>query len=295
MKRVSYFILAAFFAVSSASFVSCTDDEDVEPASIKFDNVTNDVVTLAAGASTYTVNATITSVENLKSVKISKTVGSVTNQVGTEITSFPEKTSYHLTKEIDGITENCKITVTVNNGTETARALTINYTAGEAPAGDIDTWANKKLGSLAHGTTAGSSCASIDGTVYLLADAKTNSNKIDIIYFNGNEFKQSIAAPSNSAVQGLSSASTSNVSTWATKNATKLKKLSITATEFDAMDNDAVIDEKVTSATVNGDIASDLATDDVVGFITVAGKKGLIKIVSFDAENNATISIKVQK
>ena len=299
MKKISSVMIAAFVAMS-ALFVSCSDD-DVDPATVKFDNVTNDEVTLAAGQTSYTVNATITSTENLKSVKVMKTVGSTGTQVGQAITNFPNKTSYNLKSEIDGITADCKITVTVDNGTETARTLTIKYTAGTpdpepTPAGAISTFASKKLGSLADATTDGSSCASIDGTIHLLESAKTNSGKIDIIYFDGSTYPKSIAAPSNSAVQGLSPSSANRVSTWEIKNDTKLKKLDgVTADDFNAMDDDTLISEKVTAAST-ANIVSNLEVGDVIGFITAGatGKKGMIKVDSFDG-NNIVISIKVQK
>jgi len=159
-------------------------------------------------------------------------------------------------------------------------------------------WPDKVLGSLAHVSTAGSSCASIDGTVFSISDAKTNAEKIDFIYFNGNSHPKSLAAPNNASVGTLGS--TNAPSTWATKNATKLGLLSgVTASQFDGCDDDELITTHVTTASVNADIVLNLIENQVVGFITAGGKKGLIKVISIDtsteANNSIKISIKVQK
>jgi len=298
MKRVSLCMIAALVA-ASAVFVSCSK-EDTDPATISFNNVQNDKVKLAEGVSEYVVSASILSTANLKSVKVNRKVGSETTQVIPPITSFPLKITYDLTQPIKGIIEDCEITITVDNGVEYSRTLTIEYTPlPEKPAGaEINFWADKVLGSLAHNSTAGSSCASIDGTVYSISAAKTNSEKIDFIYFNGSTHPKSLAAPNNASVGtlGLGNAP----STWGIKNATKLGLLSdVTVDQFDECEDDWLITEKVTTAAVSADIVSNLAENNVVGFITANGKKGLIKVISVDASgetnNSIKISIKVQE
>ena len=298
MKKVSIFMIAALAAVSTV-FLSCSKDE-ADFATVRFNNVQNDKVTLPEGVTEYVVSASITSITNLKSVKINRKVGSETTQVIPPITSFPLKISYDLTQSIKGIFADCEIIVTVDNGVEYSRTLTIEYTPEkELPvAGEINTWSEKVLGSLAHASTAGSSCASIDGTVYSISEAKTNSAKVDFIYFNGSTHPKSLAAPGNASVGTLGSANAPG--TWATKNATKLGILSdVTVAQFDDCDDDELITTHVTAAAVNADIVSNLASNNIVGFITAGGKKGLIKVISVDTSNDTSnsikVSIKVQK
>ena len=289
MKKAKMLMIAAIIAASTG----CSKD-DPDPAAIRFNNVQNDKVTLSEGVTEYVVSATISSTANLKSVKVNRKVGSETTQVIAPITSFPNKTSYDLTQTITSITADCEITVTVDNGVEYSRTLTIVYTpAPEKPvAGKINTWADKVLGSLAHVSTAGSSCASIDGTVYSIANAKTNSTKIDFIYFNGATHPKSLAAPNNASVGSLGQ--TNAPSTWTAKNATKLGVLSnVTVAQFDACEDDELITSVVTASAVNADIVSNLAVNNVVGFITAGGKKGLIKVISIDTSNEANNSIKI--
>jgi hypothetical protein len=226
-------------------------------------------------------------------VKVFKIVGSAENQLGSAITSFPDKTSYHLNQQITDITENCKVKVTVDNGMENSRTLTINYTPPLPEFGDINEWPDLLLGSLSHSGTEGASCASIDGSVYEIAEARTNSGKVDFVYWNGASNPNSIAAPSNTTLGQI----TAMQSGWTTKNETKLQRLTtITADEFDEMENDAEIDELVTDTTVTEDIVTNLKVDDIIGFITAGGKKGLMKVNSVGTPaNHVNISIKVQE
>ncbi len=302
MKKVSYFIVASLFLASTA-FVSCSKDDDIEKPSIiiNLNGTDQQKITVDQGA-TVTYRIDYNAPGKLKQIDFKQVNGS-------NLTGFPKTSGFKsdVSDQITGtfptnvagtikyITE-----VTDKEGQSTNKEIEIvvNATSTSNP---INEWLSKTLGSLAHSTTTGSSCASATGDVWLLPAAKTNSNKVDFIYFNGATNKQSIAAPSNSDVQNLASSSADKVSTWTTKNDTKLSKLSITAAEFDAISNDAVINEKVTTTTVTGNIVSNLAAGDVIGFITAStsvspGKKGLIKIESFDtANNNAVVSIKVQK
>jgi hypothetical protein len=256
-------------------------------------------VTLDEGVSEYVVSASIVSGANLKSVKVSRKVGAVTNQVGSPITSFPNKNSYDLTQPVTGITADCSIIITVDNGVETSRELMIEYTPAK-PVGDIKTFADVKMGSLAHSGTDDSFCASIDGSTYNVSagakNAKDNAAKIDFVYVNGSSAPHALYAPSNTSVQTVS-AGTAQWSSWAVKNATKFKKL--TGVNFEAVENDAIITELLPDANGMTDVVNSVAVNDVYGFITAGtsanpDKKGFLKIVSITG-NNIVIAIKVQE
>jgi hypothetical protein len=82
---------------------------------------------------------------------------------------------------------------------------------------------------------------------------------------------------------------------WGTKHTTKIKKLTtVTTSEFDAMTKDELIVEKVTGSTVSGESADNVQAGNIIGFITDAGKKGLIKVNSASS-SQITITVKVQK
>ena len=168
------------------------------------------------------------------------------------------------------------------------------------PGDPINTWTNKTLGSLAHASTAGSSFATSDGSVYSIADAKTNSGKVDMIYSNGASYPLALLAPNLDAIGSLPENSSNRVETWTTRNATKLAKLSnVTVADFDGCTDDKLIVEKVTNAAVSANNVTNLAANNIVGFITAGGKRGLIKVISTDTSSSAnqsiTITVKVQK
>jgi len=298
------FMFAAVVA-ASAVFVSCSSDpSDVPSIAVRFDGNASSTGVFAP-ADLYVGDPVEVEVEfnvpgKIKEIRIAKASGTGENPPGT----YP-KTKDFLGETIDKVkwtvvgaaVGTVKYSADVTDKDKAAQSATkiIEITFKERPPeyGDIKTWADRLLGSLSHSSTAGASCASIDGTVYEIAAARTNSAKVDFVYWNGASNPNSIAAPSNTTLGTI----TAMQSGWTTKNQTKLQKLTtVTAAQFDAMNNDAIIDEKVTSTTVTTDIVSNLATNDIIGFITASGKKGLMKIVSVgDPTNHIKITIKVQE
>ena len=310
MKKVSFFIVAALFAASSV-FVGCSSDPSDPPTiTIRFDG-NNSSTGVFAPDDLYVgdqvgVELDFKAPGKIKEIRIAKASGTGENPPGTyPMTSgFNGETIHQVKWTVTGAAVgSVKYTADVTDKDKEAQSDTkiIEISFKERPPvwGDINTWADKTLGSLVHTSTAGSSCASIDGTVYSIADAKTNSAKIDFIYSDGATYPYMISAPDFSAIQSYPTGSPNAISSWTTKNATKLAKLSVTVTQFDACDNDELITTAVTDAAVTADHVDNLAANDVVGFITAGGKRGLIKVISTDRSSDANrsmkLSIKVQE
>ena len=78
---------------------------------------------------------------------------------------------------------------------------------------------------------------------------------------------------------------------FTTKNETRFASSSITASEFDDIENDAQIAD-ITG--LNESKLTQLAIDDVVAFVTEDGKKGLIKVADMETGNTGTITINVK-
>jgi len=160
----------------------------------------------------------------------------------------------------------------------------------------ITSYTSKIIGASAN-TTVGSSFASIDGNIYKLADAATNSSKIDLVYFYGATNKATLAAPADADVTGSVYPS---VASWSVKNATVFELTTLTEAQFDAVENDTDITEPAgTASKVNN-----LTVGKVIAFKTAAtsanpSKKGLIKVTGLVEGNVATgtitIAVKVQK
>ena len=304
MKRVCNFVIVALFAASSV-FVGCSSDPSDAPSiTVRFDGNASSTGVFAPN-DLYVGDPVDVEVEfnvpgKIKEIRIAKASGTGENPPGT----YP-KTKDFLGETIDKVkwtvvgaaVGTVKYSADVTDKDKEAQSATkiIEITFKERPPlyGETNAWANLLLGSLSHSGTAGASCASIDGKVYEIAEAKTNSAKIDFVYWNGASNPNSIAAPSNTTLGTI----TAMQSGWTTKNQTKLQRLTtVTVAAFNAMNNDAEIVEKVTATTVTGDIVSNLKVDDIIGFITVGGKKGLMKVNSVGTPaNHIDITIKVQK
>lgn len=147
-------------------------------------------------------------------------------------------------------------------------------------------------------------CASIDGSTFPYNEDTADTDlqtKADFVYFyeGGNATgggSAVISAPSDVFTTALI-----RYAGWAikTRNRTKFYEVSVSTAEFDAMEDDEMILEKVTG--ISSTRVSDLEVDEVVGFETVTGKKGMFKVTALvpgwgtSADQSITLTIKVQE
>lgn len=180
--------------------------------------------------------------------------------------------------------------ITDKNNESREISLTITTIPG---AGPINAYSMKILG--AQGSATGSSFASIDGTVYSLAEAKANQVKIDWMYYYGATDIATLAAPNDDHAALVFNNATNGLQTWTTKNATKFKKVT-DPIDWASITNDEVIVEQTASGVTNSRITN-LATGDILSFIAASGKKGMIKVESITGteDGSINISVKVQK
>ncbi|MCK9220545.1 MAG: hypothetical protein M0P47_10910 [Bacteroidales bacterium] len=179
--------------------------------------------------------------------------------------------------------------ITDKNGQTKEISFTITTIAVSSP---INTFSMKILG--AQGNTTGSSFASIDGTVYTLANAKTNASKIDWLYFYGETNHASIAAPSDASAAGVFNGD-NGLASWAVRNNTLFKKVT-EVINWESITNDQIIVAQTTTGVTNTKI-NELAVNDILAFITAGGKKGLMKVetISGTTAGSMTLSVKVQQ
>lgn len=159
--------------------------------------------------------------------------------------------------------------------------------------GEINIFSMTILG--AQGSSTGSSFASIDGSVYKLADAKTNATKVDWLYYYGATDFATIAAPNDAHAALIFNNATNGLQSWATLNPT-LFKLVTDAIDFNAITNDAVIVNQTASG-VDQTRITNLQAGKLIAFITHSGKKGILKIESITGttDGSMTMTVKVQK
>lgn len=300
MKKIA-FMMFGLFAAGMLSFTSCTEDTptpgDIHPT-MNFTGSTGYVsgdVTLATstqflvGINAFASTESNSPLAKLKvtrilsnkpEVFIDSTLGNVANfQMDISITSNAQAGE-----------ENFIFTLTDKAGETRELSFTVTTTAG---AGPINTFTMKIMG--AQGSTTGSSFASIDGTVYNGPDAKTNAVKVDWLYFYGATNMATLAAPDDPDAATIFTNATYGLQTWSVLNATRFKKIT-TPVDFDAITDDAEI-IALTDTDVTLTKANNLDVDDVIGFVTVTGKRGLILVEAITGTNagEITISVKVQQ
>lgn len=192
-------------------------------------------------------------------------------------------------------TERIAFKITDKDGYSNEVALNITT---ESAAGPINWFTQKWLGSYANPDT-GSSFASIDGTVYKIADAKANSGKVDLVYFYGATYGATIAAPDDGIAETVFSGP-DGLATWDTRNSTRFKKCDAASIDFDAIQDDTAILEQTETGVTNSRISNTedgLAEGDILAFITEGGKHGLIRIDEIipGTAGSMAISVKVQQ
>ncbi|HNS18491.1 MAG TPA: hypothetical protein PKH94_06340 [Bacteroidales bacterium] len=187
-------------------------------------------------------------------------------------------------------TEKINIKVTDKDGQSSEISLNITT---ESSAGPITAYDQKILGSYQSST--GSSFASVDGTIYSLAEAKANQSKVDWLYFYGAADLATLAAPDDAHAALVFNNATNGLQTWTTKNATRLRKVT-TAIDWNAITDDSIIMQEAATEPDQTRIAT-LAVGDVLLFKTVTAKYGMIKVnnIAVGADGTIDISVKVQQ
>jgi len=135
-------------------------------------------------------------------------------------------------------------------------------------------------------------------TKYFQANAFNNQDKIDIFCFYENtathQNMMSLGSPGSNITGVFSGASSPD--NYTVKNLTRFYKTTLTASQFDAIQNDAVLLDSYNAAEARKK-ASVLAAGEVYAINTQAGLTGLIKVIAVSGEETGTleIAVKIQK
>ncbi len=183
--------------------------------------------------------------------------------------------------------------LTDKGGQSTEKSFIITTEYNPIP---IYTYTDKLLGS--YDAAEGSSFASATGAVYLMVDAKANSEKVDWMYSYGTDdtVHAAIMAPSDALADHFFGA---NMNDFATRNATVFGK--VTGVNWDDITDGHQIRAYTTNLTKTN--VRLLQVGDVIAFITdpnkpeFAGKHGLIKIKSIleGGAGDITFDVKVEE
>jgi len=155
---------------------------------------------------------------------------------------------------------------------------------------DIMEYTMKILGSWDN--PLGSSFASIDGTVYTQDDAFANQEKVDFLYWWGASTSATMGAPDDEKANQVFTNPTTGLPQWTTKNATRFTTTTLTSADFDLVATTSEIVGFVGTPTDTRIPA--LEKDDVIGFTTVSGRSGLIRVVDIVTGSTGQITIDVK-
>lgn len=179
-------------------------------------------------------------------------------------------------------TEKVSVSVYMSNGTVTTKSILI--TVNQAPQ-QVQSRTNAEMGAQ-NNATYGSFWSFTNFQALLTADANNAPESIDMIYYYGATNKATFASPNDAQVTQVFA----NVSNWATRNASKFRKTTLSSADFDAITVSTELDTEVAAGgTLTA--ATQLAVGDVVLFITAGNKTyGLLRINAIpSAASNGTI------
>ncbi|MFT5725205.1 MAG: hypothetical protein ACI9JN_002329 [Bacteroidia bacterium] len=295
MKNIKFKLLLALITVSAITFNACTDDT-VEVLKPKLN--------FLAGAGYTSTDGDIVSGAEFKvglnashDSKIETLVITVSYDGGTEVsplnctlcdTTFNEK-SFNIdfinTVENKPGTETWNFTIADKDGNSTTQSLTFNRTAVPKAIRKIDiTIGNQNSASV------GSSLNMTDMSINLLAAARAASEMIDLIYVVDGTGISYFGAPSSDDLDAFL-----KTSDWATRNATKFRKSTVTVGQFATMtDSKELLAEFVsTAATVQW---TEIKSGDIffVSPVSAGGKFSLVKVNSIALDNTISLEVIVE-
>ncbi len=292
MKKLNY--LLGLMLITGMIFTSCSkDDDEPLPPGIHFkgeagytsaDVTINENNTIKVGIvalSNSTSGQNITSFKltltsnNIPDVLVDSAVNTATYDADYLIT-FPDEGEYRLS---------AKVTDKDGQSAEVAFNVTVNGVAG------IIEYTDKILGSYDSNT--GSSFASFDGTVYSLADAKVNSEKVDFLYFYGGTNHATLAAPDDDVAATVFTG-VDGLDTWTTKNNTRFAHSTLTGSQFNDITTKSQLITIAQVANPTATRLNSLQVGNVLAFLTAGGDYGLLRVDAIVEGADGTITISVK-
>lgn len=280
MKNIKLSIMALAVA-GLALLSSCGGDKEAAPT-VTITSPTSSTGTHVKGDKIdFTVS--VTGENNLKSITASAVIGSATTEIVSKTDGFAEKKSDDFTFSYTVAEGGTTITINVDAVDKFDNKTTATYTITSLPS--ITSYTAKLMGAQLN--DAGSYFASVNGTVYLGGQRNDNADKIDITFAQiGANLTPELISPDTRGDRGLTT-------TIINGTATSFK---LSTLDFAAVTAQQMNDISASGATKFVDVE----TSKVYQFVNSKGKKGLIKIVSYNpgsgtANGSVTIDVKVQE
>ncbi|MBI1306192.1 MAG: hypothetical protein GC181_06215 [Bacteroidetes bacterium] len=305
MKNLKISLIVALVIGATLTFNACNPDDGTDVSAnpklnfLAGTGYTSTNTTIAAGSS-FKVGLSASHTKKIETLKIrvsysggSKVVPDNCTICDTTINKESFTLDFTNTVENSIGTETWYFTVTDKDGASTESSLTFTRTAApKAVRASQITLGNQ------NSTQLGSSFNMQAFAAMLLKDAKLASDSIDLCYVKDDIGGAVLCAPSSTvaATYLKGTSGTNAVSTWSTRNATKIRKTTITKTEFDDIvkTNSAKLLAEVSSTAATTDNVT-VSVNDVYYVGPVSGAKYcLIRINSIDVDNTMTIEMLVE-
>lgn len=170
------------------------------------------------------------------------------------------------------------VIVKMSNSTQTSKSILLTITN---PAQAVTDRQNIEMGAQNNATFG--SFWDLDAGIMMLSEANATPGAVDFIYYYGASNKASFASPNDAQVTSVFA----SISNWSTRNATKFRKTTLTASQYDAITMSTDVDAQV-SAGVTVTSVTDLKVGDVVLFVKHDGSiYGLIKVTEINPASSS--------
>lgn len=267
IKKFGLFVLLGFFAVACNKNTDEPGNPVVNATAAPTSAAPGDIVAVS-------INATADAARTLKNLKIEEITSGTSGSVklldsAINVSNIGFTYKYSVPMGSTG-TKTIRVTATDNGPASGTKEVVITITS----ASGISAYSMVMLPAPTADKTSKSFFSSMSGKAYSFNDVTTTSDPISATIDFGYYYtsKATLAAPASTA---WTSDIKYTMASWTKRNNTKFKTTTMTKAEFDAA-TPATINDAANGASVNN--ISDIATGQVIAFVTESGKNGLIYV-----------------
>ena len=300
MKKLSY--LLGLFVVAGILFSACSkDEENTDPPSIAFlggeyepgkSRVDSDVTLTVSTEFVFGITTSKVSDKDLRRILIERKFENVSTIQVMDTTINTASFTIDIITFAWNTPGSEDFICTVWDKGDQSSSISFTVTT-EAAAPNITTYSDRVLGS--YQSTTGSSFASIDGTVYTLAEAKDNAEAIDFMYFYGDANLATLAAPDDDAAAQVYDGEPNGLQNWSVLNATRFKETTLNSAAFDAITSSSqLVPIAILPTAPDQSRINNLSIGKVLAFETAGEIYGLIRIDAITGTSDGSIEITVK-